>query len=85
VAVKPLLEEDPAFSWDQKASLPLIRHQLRALAFHRGDIALGFVGCGKGGGGLLEQSAVLPSLLQLELVRTHHGHGKTIVVDREAL
>lgn len=81
VPVKPLLESDPAYSWNQKASPELIREQLGMLAQHKGNIALGFIGCGNGA---LEQAAVLPSLLKLGLVRGHLGHGKTIVVDREA-
>lgn len=81
VAVKPLLESDPEYSWNQKASAELIREQLGMLAQHQGDIALGFIGCGNGA---LDQAVVLPSLLKLGIVRGHLGHGKTIVVDREA-
>lgn len=81
VPVKPLKVEDPAYSWDQKASLDLIREQLGMLSEHQGKIALGFVGCGNGA---LHQNVVLPSLLKLELVRKHKGHGETVVVDRDA-
>ncbi len=81
VAVKPLIESDPAYSWNQKASPELIKQQLGMLSRHQGNIALGFVGCGNGA---LEQAQVLPSLLRLEIARQHNGHGKTIVVDREA-
>jgi len=80
VPVKPLLEDDPAYSWNQKASVALICQQLGMLSEHKGDIALGFIGCGNG---QLSQGSVLPHLLKLELVRAHKGHGKTIVVDRE--
>lgn len=82
VAVKPLLKNDPAYSWNQKASVPLIREQLGMLSTHQGNIALGFVGCGNGA---LNQSEVLPSLLKLEIARNHLGHGRTVVVDREYL
>lgn len=80
VAVKPLLLEDPAYSWNQKASLPLIAEQLQALARHRGNIAIGYIGCGNG---QLEQAQVEPALLGLELKRTHAGLGRTVLVDRE--
>ncbi len=81
VAVKPLIESDPAYSWNQKACPTLIRGQLDMLAAHSGNIALGFVGCGNGA---LEQAQVLPALLKLELRRAHLGHGKTVVVDWQA-
>lgn len=80
VAVKPLRVEDPAYSWNQMASPILIKEQLGMLEKHTGNIALGFVGCGNGA---LAQSAVLPYLLKLEMVRTHLGHGQTVVVDKE--
>lgn len=82
VAVKPLLENDPAYSWNQKADPTLIAYQLGRLSAHVGNIALGYIGCGNGA---LDQGQVLPSLLKLEMVRSHLGHGKTIVVDREHL
>ncbi len=82
LAVKPLIESDPAYSWNQKADPALIAHQLGRLSGHQGDIALGFVGCGNGA---LKQEQVLPFLLKLEMVRTHLGHGRTVVVDREYL
>jgi hypothetical protein len=81
VAVKPLLVSDPAYSWNQRASVVLIKEQLGMLAQHQGKIALGYVGCGNGAA---DQKDVLPHLLKLELVRGHLGHGETIVVDREA-
>lgn len=79
VPVKPLLESDPAYSWNQDASIPLIAAQLGMLSAHTGKIALGYIGCGNGGA---KQAAVLPYLLKLEIVRNHLGHGETIVVDR---
>jgi hypothetical protein len=82
VPVKPLLESDPAYSWNQRASVPLIDEQLNLLTRHRGKIALGFVGCGNGG---LRQDQVMPALLRLEMRRAHQGHGDTLVVDKEAL
>ena len=82
VPVKPLKVDDPAYSWNQRASVELIGQQLVWLAPHKGRIALGFVGCGNGG---LKQGQVLPALLRLEMVRDHHGCGQTVVVDREHL
>lgn len=81
VPVKPLMVEDPAYSWNQRADAKLIAQQLRYLDDHQGNIALGFVGCGNG---TLPQDKVLPHLLGLEIRRQHLGHGKTLVVDREA-
>lgn len=79
VPVKPLLPNDPAYSWNQNADLELIRRQLGMLSAHQGRLALGFIGCGNGNA---RQRDVLPSLLSLEMVRAHKGHGETIVVDR---
>jgi hypothetical protein len=79
VPVKPLNVDDPAYSWNQPADIRLISFQLGMLSAHRGDIALGFVGCGNGNA---DPKAVLPSLLKLEIVRIYSGQGKTVVVDR---
>lgn len=79
--VKPLLADDPAYSWDQPASLELIALQLGMLSHHQGKIALGYVGCGNGGA---NPKDVLPMLLKLEIVRSHAGYGETLVVDRQA-
>lgn len=79
VPVKPLKEHDPAYSWDQPASVELIALQLGMLAHHQGKIAIGLVGCGNGNA---EPAHVLPHLLKLHLVRAHLGRGETILVDR---
>ncbi len=81
VPVKPLMVDDPAYSWNQPADLNLIRLQLGMLAQHQGKIAIGYVGCGNGGAQVAD---VLPMLMKLQIVRSHSGHGETILVDRQA-
>lgn len=79
--VKPLLANDPAYSWNQPGNSQLIGYGLGRLSAHQGKIALGFPGCGNGG---LNPSVITPMLLKLGIVRSHLGHGETIVVDRQA-
>lgn len=64
--VKPLKPEDPAYSWNQRASLELIERSAVQLAeleqrggFGNRRIVMGFPGCGNGG---LEIPSVKPIL-----------------------
>lgn len=81
VAVKPLIETDPEYSWNQKASPKLIAEQLGMLTSHEGDIALGFIGCGNGA---LDRIEVMPALINLIAMRKEANLGRTAIVDREA-
>ncbi len=80
LAAKPLKPEDPSYSWAQKASVPLIAEQLKALAFFRGKLALGYVGCGNGA---LEQHRVKPLIIGLARKRALADLGETVLVDKE--